>query len=128
MAQTFSTNKSGRLGMLASLAIVVTALYFAKVVLIPIALAVMLSFLLAPLLIRLQRWGLRRIPALLIVIALLGGAFVGLGYVVWTQVNDLAGKMDQYQQNIEEKVSWVKRLTHGGAIDKGMNALNNAIA
>jgi len=127
MAQTFQTSKSGRLGMLASLAIVVTALYFAKVVLIPIALAVMLSFLLAPLLIRLQRWGLRRIPALLIVILILASAFGGLGYVVWSQVNDLAGKLDSYQQNIEEKVAWVKRLTHGGAIDKGMNALNNAI-
>ena len=71
MAQSFQTSKSGRLGMLASVAVVVTALYFAKVVLIPIALAVMLSFLLAPLLIRLQRWGLRRIPALLIVVLLL---------------------------------------------------------
>src|SRR4051794_6152718 len=112
MPQTFQTSKSGRLGMLASVAIVVTALYFAKTVLIPVALAVMLSFLLAPLLIRLQRWGLKRVPALLIVLLLLAGAVGGLGYIVFKQVEDLAGKVDQYQQNIRDKVAWMKGLTH----------------
>ena len=126
MAQSFRTNKSGRLGMMASLAIIITALYFAKVVLIPIALAVMLSFLLAPLLIRLQRWGLPRIPALLIVILLLAGAIGGLGFVVYTQINDLAGKIDLYKQNIQNKIAWMKGFTHGGAIDKAMKVFNDA--
>jgi len=59
--------KSGRISMLASFAIVIAGLYFARDVLIPLALAIMLSFLLAPLILRLQRWGLGRVPALLIV-------------------------------------------------------------
>lgn len=126
MPQTFQTSKSGRLGMLASVAIVVTALYFAKTVLIPVALAVMLSFLLAPLLIRLQRWGLKRIPALLVVLFVLAGAVGGMGYVVFKQVEDLAGKVDQYQQNIRDKVAWMKGLTHDGAIDKAMKVIKDA--
>lgn len=126
MAQSFQTSKSGRLGMLASFAIIVTALFFAKTVLIPIALAVMLSFLLAPLLVRLQRWGLKRIPALLIVLLVLAGAVGGLGYIVFTQVEDLAGKVDQYQQNIREKVAWMKGLTHDGKIGKAMKVINEA--
>jgi predicted PurR-regulated permease PerM len=126
MAQSFQTGKSGRIGMLASMAIIVTALYFAKTVLIPIALAVMLSFLLAPLLIRLQRWGMGRIPALLIVLGILSIAVGGLGYVVYRQIDDLAGKIEQYRQNIQEKVAWLKGIGHDGAIDKAMKVITEA--
>ena len=109
--------------MLASIAIIVAALYFAKDVLIPLALAIMLSFLLAPLLVRLQRWGLGRIPALMIVIALVVGAMFGLGFAVYVQVHDLAEKLPQYQANIQEKVTWVRRFTHSGAFDKAMEVI-----
>jgi predicted PurR-regulated permease PerM len=128
MAQPFQTSKSGRLGMLASIAIVVGGLYFARDVLIPIALAVMLSFLLTPLLLRLQRWGLPRIPALIIVITLLIGAIGGLGFVVYVQINDLAGKLDLYKQNIQEKVNWVRGMTDNAAIDKAMNVIKETTA
>lgn len=126
MAQPFQTSKSGRLGMLASIAIVVGGLYFARDVLIPIALAIMLSFLLTPLLLRLQRWGLPRIPALVIVITLLIGALAGLGFVVFTQVTDLAGKLTQYKQNITEKVEWVRSVTSNKEIDKGLDVIKQA--
>ena len=43
---------------LASFAIALGLLYSAKVILVPIALAVLLSFVLNPLVTRLQRWGL----------------------------------------------------------------------
>jgi predicted PurR-regulated permease PerM len=123
MAQPFQTTKSGRLGMLASIAIVVGGLYFARDVLIPIALAIMLSFLLTPLLLRLQRWGLGRIPALIVVIALLIGAIGGLGFIVYVQVTDLAGNLDQYKQNIQEKVNWVRGMTDNAALDKAMKVI-----
>jgi predicted PurR-regulated permease PerM len=126
MAQPFQTSKTGRLGMLASVAIVIGGLYFARDVLIPIALAVMLSFLLTPLLLRLQRWGLPRIPALIIVITLLIGALAGLGFVVFTQVTDLAGKLTQYKQNITEKVEWVRSVTSNKEIDKGLAVIKQA--
>lgn len=112
--------------MLASLAIIVSGLYFAKTVLIPIALAIMLSFLLAPLLIRLQRWGMGRIPALLIVLALLSIGFGGLAYIVYRQVDDLAGKVQLYKQNIQEKVAWFKGFGRDGAIDKAMKVITEA--
>src|SRR3954470_21712259 len=97
--------KMGRVNMLASMAVIVAALYFARDVLIPIALAIMLSFLLTPLLLRLQRWGLPRIPALIVVIMLLIGAIGGLGFIVYVQVTDLAENLDHYKQNIQEKVN-----------------------
>jgi predicted PurR-regulated permease PerM len=123
MAHAIQNSRSGRLGTLASIAIVVGALYFAREVMIPLALGVMLSFLLTPLLLRLQRWGLPRIPALLVVMLLLIGAVGGLGFVVYTQLNDLAGKLDLYKQNIQEKVNWVRGVTKSGAIDRAMKVI-----
>ena len=55
---------------LLSIALVVAGLYFARDVLIPIALAVLLSFLLAPAVARLQRAGMRRAMAVGIVMFL----------------------------------------------------------
>src|SRR5260221_8185870 len=113
-------SKTGRINTLASIAVIVAGLYFARDVLIPLALAIMLSFLLAPLLLRLQRWGLPRIAALIVVIVLVIGAVGGLGFVVYAQLTDLAGKLDQYKQNIQEKVDWVRGVTNNGAIDQAM--------
>ena len=61
MAQPVQLAKSSRFVVLASICIVVAALYFAQVVLIPLALAVLFCFLLAPLVTRLERWGLGRV-------------------------------------------------------------------
>jgi predicted PurR-regulated permease PerM/methanogenic corrinoid protein MtbC1 len=128
MAESFQSSKSGRLGMMASIAIVLAGLYFARDVLIPIALAIMLSFLLTPLMLRLQRWGLPRIPALVLVITLLIGAIGGFGFGVYVQVSDLAGKLDQYKQNIQEKVTWVRGMTNNAALDKAMKVIKETTA
>src|SRR5688572_31463574 len=95
--------QNSRLGLLASTAIIVGGLYFAKEVLIPLALAVLLSFLLAPLVTRLQRLGLSRVPGVIIVTLICGGALGGLGFVVFGQVTELANNLGQYKTNIEEK-------------------------
>ena len=54
----------------AGLLIAIGTLYFAREVLIPIALALLLSFLLAPAMVRLQRWGFRKTVAALVVVTL----------------------------------------------------------
>lgn len=121
-----SNNRASRLGMLASIVIVVAALYFAQVVLIPLALAIMVSFLLAPLITHLQRWGLPRIAALIVVVVVVSGAFGGLTFIVWGQVRDLAEKLPQYRSNIEEKVTWAKRFTQASPLDKAMEVINES--
>lgn len=126
MPHPASNNRASRLGMLASIVIVVAALYFAKVVLIPLALAIMVSFLLAPLVTRLQRWGLPRIAAMIVVIVVVCGAFGGLTFIVWGQVRDLAEKLPQYRSNIEEKVTWAKRFTQASPLDKAMEVINES--
>ncbi len=92
---------------LASIAVVIVALYLAKGVLVPLTLAVLLSFLLSPVCDWLERWRLGRIPAVLMT-AILG--FTLLGIVTWTatvQITSLAPKIPEYQSNLEAKLSSV---------------------
>ena len=90
--------------MLGSIAVVVAALYLAKGVLVPLTLAVLLSFLLSPACDWLERRRLGRIPAVLLT-AILG--FAVLGIVAWmavVQMTALAPKMPEYQDNLQAKL------------------------
>lgn len=89
---------------LASIAVVIASVYLAKGVLVPLTLAVLLSFLLTPVCDWLERRHLRRIPAVLITATL---GFAVLGTVAWTavvQMSNLAPNMPAYQKNIEAKL------------------------
>jgi predicted PurR-regulated permease PerM len=92
---------------LASIAVVIAALYLAKGVLVSWTLAVLLSFLLSPVCDWLERRWLGRIPAVLVT-AILG--FTMLGVLTWTaavQITSLAPKIPEYQSNVEAKLSSV---------------------
>src|SRR5688572_7586900 len=99
--------KSSWMSTLASTAVVIAALYMAKSLLVPLTLAVLLSFLLMPLCDWLERMRLARIPAVLVT-AILG--FTMLGIVTWiavVQMAHLAPKIPEYQSNIQAKLSSV---------------------
>jgi predicted PurR-regulated permease PerM len=99
--------KTSWMSTLASTAIVIAALYLAKSLLVPLTLAVLLSFLLMPVCDRLERRRLGRIPAVLVT-AILG--FTTLGMVVWiavVQMTHLAPRLPEYQNNIQAKLSSV---------------------
>jgi predicted PurR-regulated permease PerM len=90
--------------MLGATAVVVAALYLAKGVLVPLALAVLLSFLLSPVCDWLERRGLGRIPAVMLT-AMVG--FAVLGAAAWTavgQMTALAPRMPEYQANFQAKL------------------------
>lgn len=86
------------------LAIVVAALYFTRDILVPIALAVLLSFLLAPLVRLLQRW---RLPRSLAVMCTVIGALavaLSLATMVMIEVNQLVNDLPRYQATLASKV------------------------
>ena len=86
------------------LAIVVAALYFTRDILVPIALAVLLSVLLAPLVRLLQRW---RLPRWLAVMCTVAGALaiaLSLATMVMIEVNQLVGDLPRYQATLATKV------------------------
>jgi len=103
MDRSQSPDRPQRIPLL-SLALITAALYFGREVLIPLALALLISFILTPLVQFLQqRIRLGRVPAVLIVVALVFG---GVGSVAWTmgrQLVDLAETLPKYEQNIRAK-------------------------
>ncbi len=93
--------------------VVVSCLYWAQTVFIPVALAVFLSFLLAPLVTALQRRGLRRLPSVLLVVMLAAAVLGGGVWLVTAQVTSLAGEVPKYTENIKVKVKSLRHLGQG---------------
>jgi predicted PurR-regulated permease PerM len=92
-------------------------LRWAQAVLVPIAVALLLTFLLSPLVARLER-PLGRIASTLTVVAL---AFLILGSLAWGvghQFAQLATELPQYRANIRQKILDIRGLGKGGSLEK----------
>ena len=80
-------------------------MYLAAEVLKPLALAVLLSFALAPAARLFERVGLPRVVAVAFTVVLTLGFLCGIGYVVGGQLALLAKRLPDYQENIEAKLN-----------------------
>jgi predicted PurR-regulated permease PerM len=95
--------------------VVVSCLYWAQTVLVPVALAIFLSFLLAPLVTILQRRGLGRMPSVVLVVLLAGMVLGGIVWLVTAEIRRLAADLPTYSENIKEKVRSL-RVTGPGSL------------
>jgi predicted PurR-regulated permease PerM len=102
--------------LLGVLVTAVAALYFGQEILMPVALAILLSFALAPVVMRLRRWRLGRVPSVIGVVALMFVLIIGFGMVVGTQLVDLANNLPSYEQNIRAKIRSLRGAAAGGGI------------
>lgn len=93
---------------------VIALLYFASAILIPLALAALLTFLLAPLVSRIERW-LGRVAAVLLVVTMIFATAGAVGWVLTRQVIDLATKLPNYKENIAHKLR-AFQMPKGGAL------------
>ncbi len=91
---------------------VVAGLYFAREVLIPITLAILLSFLVAPLADLLWRLRLGHVVSVFLAVMMSVSVMVVLGGVIATQMTDLATGMPRYQATIDtyQQVYVLERL------------------
>ena len=92
---------------------VVAALYFGKDILLPITVAVLLSFVLSPLVGILRRL---RIPRAVAVVFSVGFALAiigGVGALLGSQIVEIAGDLPLYQTTIEKKVDVLRSATLG---------------
>jgi predicted PurR-regulated permease PerM len=112
--------------MLAFFVAVVAGLYFGREVVIPIALAVLLSFVLAPLVDLLRRIKLPRVPAVIVAVLLAIGVILALGTAIGTQVAQLAGDLPRYQSTIMDKLSTLRSVTIAPISDV-LNRVNREI-
>ena len=94
---------SDALLLLTIFVVIVAAFYFARDVMMPITLAVLLSFVLAPLVNLLRRGYLPRVPAVLLSVILALGVILALAGLIGVQIANLAGNLPKYQYTIETK-------------------------
>ncbi len=107
-------------------AIIVAGLYLGREVLIPIAIAVLLSFVLGPLVNLLRRLRLPRFAAVLAAVLFASGIIGGLSAVIGVQVADLVQDVPRYQHTIERKVQGLREGSLGRTMDYIAN-MNRAI-
>lgn len=82
---------------------IIAALYFGRDILVPLALSALLTFMLAPLVTKLQR-RLGRVGSVLFVVMMMVFATVALGWVLTRQAVDLANQLPNYKENIQTKL------------------------
>jgi predicted PurR-regulated permease PerM len=91
---------------------VISGLYFTREVMIPITLAVLLSFVLAPLVGRLRHLGLWRVPSVLLAVVLALGIIIVLGGVIGLQVAQLANQAPAYSYTVQKKIDAIQSYTN----------------
>src|SRR5688572_2000438 len=110
---------------LLSLAVIFAALYWGQAVLVPLVLAALLTFLLSPLVMRLDRLRVPRAAGVLLVMALAGGLIGGVGYVVAGQLHSFAAELPTHRQNIRTKIREAVAFTRGGAIENVQDTIED---
>ena len=111
--KTTSAESLAVISAVALTSFVFATLFFARELLIPLALSALLTFLLAPLVARVERW-LGRIAAVLLVVTMIFAATGLAGWVLTRQLIDLATKLPDYKENIVAKMHAFE-LPKGGA-------------
>ncbi|HEX6176677.1 MAG TPA: AI-2E family transporter [Candidatus Binatia bacterium] len=122
--RSFATSRIGRtVGKVspftvAATVLVIVAFYWAQAVLIPFALAILLTFLLSPIVTRIQQAGLGRGTSVTIVIALTFAVLAMIGWATVSQVTSLAEELPKYRQNIRQKVRDLRGMGKGGVLEQ----------
>jgi predicted PurR-regulated permease PerM len=98
------------------LVLVVAVLYWTQAVVVPIALAVLLTFLLTPPVATLQRW-LGRVPGVLVVVVLTFAALGFAGWAVSQQLTALVQELPGYRENVRAKIRDVRQANEGGSVE-----------
>lgn len=95
--------------------VVIAALYYGREVFIPLVLAILLSFVLAPVVSFLRRIYLGRVPSVIIAVLLTLGIILGIGAVLGSQVASLAADLPRYQTTVQQKLSGLQEGLLGRA-------------
>jgi len=108
-----------------ALLVAAAVLYLAQEVLIPLAVALLLAFLLAPAVRRLEQWKLGRVASTLIV-ALVGfGLIFGIAGVAGSQAVSLGAQLPEYRHNIAKKIRALRHPKSDTNIGKAAEAIKD---
>src|SRR5919108_5687319 len=108
-----------------ALVIATAVLYLAAEVLIPLAIAILLAFLAAPAVRRLERWKLPRLAATVLVSAVGFGLIFAIGAIAAVQGVSLAAKLPEYRHNIATKIHKLRHPDQKTTIGKAAEAIKD---
>ena len=106
---------------------VVVGLYWLQAVLIPLALAVLLTFLLSPVVSTLQRQGLGRVPSVLVTVLLAFSILGGIGWTLTRQLVTLADDLPRHSLNIRHRIADLRGASKGGSVEKVQKAVEDVV-
>jgi predicted PurR-regulated permease PerM len=117
---------SASLTSLLFVVVIVGCVYAGREVLVPMALAVLLSFALAPPVELLQRWHVPRSVAVIGVVLFAFAGVFSLGGLMISQVNQLASDLPRYQSTLQEKIKSLRGVAAGsGTLERASEVLQN---
>jgi predicted PurR-regulated permease PerM len=122
VAPNNATTTSSRLLTLIAVVVVIVGLYFGRQILIPLALAVVLTFLLTPVVCWLENFGLGRVPAVGMVLFLSFALAGSGGWIVTGQLMSVVDDFPGYKSNIESKIESL-HIPHGSGLKDASNTL-----
>ena len=106
--------------------IIISMLYFGRDIFVPIALAILLSFVLTPLVEILQRIRIPRGLAVVSVVILAFSLIFAMGSLLATQLTQLAGDLPRYQSTISEKIQSFRDTKAGrGTLERASDMLKD---
>src|ERR1700712_5096354 len=101
------------------IATLVAVLYFGRDILVPIALAVLLTFILAPVVSFLQKLHLPKVLSVITAVVLAFLIILSLGAMVMTQVSQLASNLPKYEFTLRDKAHNLREFLGGAGVVKG---------
>ena len=108
--------------------VVIAALSWGRVIFIPLALAIFLTFVLSPLASQLQHWGLGHIPSVAVVVALTILVLAFVSWVVIQQARSLLAELPDHTEEIKGKIQSVREMMNrsgGGRLTQMVDDLSN---
>jgi predicted PurR-regulated permease PerM/CheY-like chemotaxis protein len=118
VANSSASKSRDSLIILSALVLITACLYWARQILVPVALAVLLTFILTPAVTLLQRYRLGRLPSVLIVVLSALLLLSAAGYLISRQFDNLLTNLPKYEKEVIHKFQELRGVGRGGVFGK----------
>jgi predicted PurR-regulated permease PerM len=112
---------------LGAFALIVAMLYWGRPLFIPLALSILFTFLLNPIVESLHRRGIGRAPAVLLVVILVSALLGGITWAMGNQLTQLADELPAYKENLRAKITDLRHLGKGTPLDRFQRTVQELI-
>ena len=114
----WSSRKTPAFFLLTTVVLIIASLYWAQAVLIPIAISILLTFLLTPVADALERLGLGRVFSVVLIVILAISCLAAVGWIITSQLTSVVNELPTYRQNIRQKIADIRGAGKGGVIEQ----------